>query len=85
MCDAERDLAERKNALKNKDGRVIAEDPHELEDLQMILSLEDDVDNEVLEDSMFREAKLFEVKEAFVHSAQKLSLSCKESHEILIL
>ena len=44
-------------------GRVIVEDPHELEDLQMILSLEFDLDNEVLEDAMFREAKPFEVKE----------------------
>ena len=44
-------------------GRVIAEDPHELQDVQMILSLEDDVDNEVLENAIFREAKPFEVKE----------------------
>ena len=59
-------------------GRVIAEDPHELEDLQMILKLEDDVDNEVLEDAMFREAKPFEVKEVSV-VLQKLSLSFKGS------
>ena len=44
-------------------GRVTAEDPHELEDLQMILSLEDNVDHKVLEDAMLREAKPFEVKE----------------------
>ena len=55
-------------------GRDIAD----REDPQMIRSLENDVDNEVLEDAMFREAEPFEVKE--VSSVlQRLSLSCKES------
>ena len=77
MCDAERAWADRTECIEKQRWRI-AEDPHELEDLQMTLSLEDDVDNEVLEDAMFREAKPFEVKE--VSSVlQILLLSCKES------
>ena len=54
-------------------GGDIAQDPHELEDLQMILRLEDYVDNEVLKDAMFRETRPFEVNEVSSFS------SCKES------
>ena len=37
------------------------EDPDELEDLQMILSLADDVDEEFMEDVTLEEAEAFEV------------------------
>ena len=39
------------------------EDPGELEDLQMILSLADDVDEKFMEDVTLEEAEAFEVKE----------------------
>ena len=39
------------------------EDPDELEDLQMILSLAGDVDEEFMEDVTLEEAEAFEVKE----------------------
>ena len=39
------------------------EDPDELEDLQMILSLADDVDEEFMEDVTLEEAEASEVKE----------------------
>ena len=39
------------------------EDPGELEDLQMILSLADDADEEFMEDITLEEAEVFEVKE----------------------
>ena len=44
----------------------------------MILSLKDDVDDEVLGDAMFKEAKPFEVKEA-LSVLRRLSSSCEES------
>ena len=44
----------------------------------MILSLKDDVHDEVLEEAMFRETEPFEVKEV-VSVLQRLSSSCKES------
>ena len=39
------------------------EDPGELEDLQMILSLADDAEDEFLEDVVLKEAEPFKVKE----------------------
>ena len=44
----------------------------------MILSLKDDVDDEVLEDAMFKEAEPFQVKEV-LSVLQRLSSSCEES------
>ena len=44
----------------------------------MILSLKGDVDDEVLEDAMFKEAEPFEVKEV-LSVLQRLSSSCEES------
>ena len=44
----------------------------------MILSLKDDVDDEVLEDAMFKEAEPSEVKEV-LSVLQRLSSSCEES------
>ena len=45
---------------------------------EMVLSLKDDVDDEVLEDTMFKEAEPFEVKEV-LSVLQRLSSSCEES------
>ena len=53
------------------------EDPGELEDLQMILSLADDVDEEFMEDVTLEEAEAFEVKEV-ASFLQRLSSSCEE-------
>ena len=44
----------------------------------MILSLKDDVDNDVLEDAMFKEAGPFLVKEV-LSVLQRLSSSCEEN------
>ena len=44
----------------------------------MVLSLKDDVDDEVLEDAIFKEAESFEVKEV-LFVLQRLSSSCEES------
>ena len=52
------------------------EDPDELEDLQMILSLADDVDEEFMEDVTLEEAEAFEVKE-LTSFLQRLSSSCE--------
>ena len=54
------------------------EDPGELEDLQMILSLADDADEEFVEDIMLKDAEPFEVKEV-TSVFQRLSSSCEES------
>ena len=56
-----------------RSGRVRRSANHE-----MILSLKDDVDDEVLGDAMFKEAKPFEVKEA-LSILRRLSSSCEES------
>ena len=53
------------------------EDASALEDLQMILSLADDVDNEFIEDVMLKEAGPFEVKEVTC-VLERLSSSCEE-------
>ena len=53
------------------------QDPCELENLQMILSLVDDADEEFMEDVMLKEAEPFEVKEA-TSVLQGLSSSCEE-------
>ena len=58
------------------------EDPDELEDLQMILSLADDVDEEFMEDVTFEEAEAFEVKEV-TSFLQRLSSSCEERESSL--
>ena len=50
------------------------EDPGELEDLQMILSIADDVDEEFMEDVTLEEAVAFEVKEV-TSFLQRLSSS----------
>ena len=52
------------------------EGPGELEDLQMILSLADDVDEEFMEDVTLEEAEAFEVKEV-TSFLQRLSSSCE--------
>ena len=44
----------------------------------MILSLKDDVDDDVLEDAIFKEAGPFEVKEV-LSVLQRLSSSCEEN------
>ena len=68
------------NSAKNK-GRwrltSARQDPCELENLQMILSLVDDADEEFMEDVMLKEAEPFEVKEA-TSVLQGLSSSCEE-------
>ena len=51
--------------------------PGELEDLQMIPSLADDVDEEFMEDVTLEEAEAFEVKE-ITSFLQRLSSSCEE-------
>ena len=48
-----------------------------MEDLQMILSLADDVDEEFMEDVTLEEAEAFEVKEV-TSFLQRLSSSCEE-------
>ena len=53
------------------------EDPGDLEDLQMIPSLADDVDEEFMEDVTLEEAEAFEVKEV-TSFLQRLSSSCEE-------
>ena len=58
------------------------EDPVELEDLQMILSLADDVDGELMEDVTLEEAEAFEVKEV-TSFLQRLSSSCEERESSL--
>ena len=58
------------------------EDPGELEDLQMILSLADDVDEEFMEDVTLEEAEAFEVKEV-TSFLQRLSSSCEERESSL--
>ena len=47
----------------------------------MVLSLKDDVDDEVLEDAMFKEAEPFELKEviSYPFSRDYVSSSCEES------
>ena len=58
MCDAERDWewVKRKQRWRHTAVREL-EDPGELEDLQMILSLADDVDEEFMEDVTLEEAE----------------------------
>ena len=58
------------------------EDPDELEDLQMILSLADDVDEEFMEDLTLEVAEAFEVKEV-TSFLQRLSSSCEERESSL--
>ena len=58
------------------------DDPDELEDLQMILSLADDVDEEFMEDVTLEEAEAFEVKEV-TSFLQRLSSSCEERESSL--
>ena len=60
------------------------EDPGELEDLQMILSLADDVDEEFMEDVTLEEAEAFEVKEV-TSFLQRLSSSLNFSRLLLSL
>ena len=72
MCDAERDWVEKKDGISprrgdsRKSGLARRSENHET-----ILSLEDDVDDEVLQDAMFKEAQPFEVKE-FLSVLQRL-------------
>ena len=58
------------------------QDPGELEDLQMILSLADDADDEFVEDVMLKDAEPFEVKEV-TSVFQRLSSSCEESESVM--
>ena len=77
MCDAERDWERVKKKTKMAAHGGETEDPGELEDLQMILSLADDADEEFMEDLMLKEAEPFEVKEV-TSVLQRLSSSCEE-------
>ena len=52
MCDAQRDWEWVKKMAAHGD----TEDLGELEDLQMVLSLADDADEEIMEDEMLKEA-----------------------------
>ena len=83
MCDAERDWewVKRKQRWRHTAVREL-EDPDELEDLQMILSLADDVDEEFMEDVTLEEAEAFEVKEV-TSFLQRLSSSCEERESSL--
>ena len=72
-------ISERRRRLKFRLHTAVREleDPGELEDLQMILSLADDVDEEFMEDVTLEEAEAFEVKEV-TSFLQRLSSSCEE-------
>ena len=67
------------NSERKKKWRLTAarQDLYLLEDLQMILSLVNDVDEQFMEDVMLKEAELFEVKEV-TSVLQGLSSSCEE-------
>ena len=67
------------NSEKKKRWRLTAarQDPCELENLQMIHTLEDDADEEFMEDVMLKEAEPFEVKEA-TSVLRGISSSCEE-------
>ena len=72
-------MKEKKQQQQQQKWRLTAarQDLYLLEDLQMILSLVNDVDEQFMEDVMLKEAEPFEVKEV-TSVLQGLSSSCEE-------
>ena len=73
------------NTFENKDGSSPrrgdsrrSEPARRSANHEMILSLKDDVDDQVLEDAMFKEGEPFEVTEV-LSVLQRLASSCEES------
>ena len=82
MCDVERVWTERRECIRKQRWQLTTAGrsgpARRSANPEMILSLKDDVDDQVLEDAMFKEAEPFEVTEV-LSVLQRLASSCEES------